>query len=95
MKTVISVKVDKDVRDKAKRVAKKLGIPLSFVVNMGLRQFAEEERLVIQSERAYKMSKALEKHIESIEVDLKKGKNMSPLLKTPEEVGKYLDSIAT
>lgn len=47
MKTVISVKVDKDVRDRAKKAAAKMGVPLSLVVNAGLRRFAEEERLVI------------------------------------------------
>lgn len=44
-KTVISVKVDKDVRDKARKVAKKIGVPLSMVVNRQLRQFVEEERI--------------------------------------------------
>jgi antitoxin component of RelBE/YafQ-DinJ toxin-antitoxin module len=45
MKTVISVKVDKDVRDKARKTAKKLGLPLSLVVNGALRKFAEEQRV--------------------------------------------------
>jgi antitoxin component of RelBE/YafQ-DinJ toxin-antitoxin module len=45
MKTVISVKVDKDVRDKAKKVAGKLGIPLSIVINGALRKFGDEQRV--------------------------------------------------
>ena len=45
MKTVISVKVDKDVRDKARKVAKKIGVPLSMVVNNQLKRFAEEQRI--------------------------------------------------
>ena len=45
MKTVISVKVDKDVRDKARKVAKKIGVPLSMVVNNHLKRFAEEQRI--------------------------------------------------
>ena len=45
MKTVISVKVDKDVRDKARRAARKMGVPLSMVVNAQLRRFSDEQRI--------------------------------------------------
>jgi antitoxin component of RelBE/YafQ-DinJ toxin-antitoxin module len=45
MKTVISVKVDKDVRDKARKVAKRIGLPLSTIVNQQLKQFAAAQRI--------------------------------------------------
>ena len=45
MKTTISVKVDKDVRDRARKVAKKIGVPLSMIVNQQLRQFSDERRI--------------------------------------------------
>lgn len=45
MKTVISIKVDKSVRDRARKVARKLGLPLSTIVNAQLRRFAAEERI--------------------------------------------------
>ena len=45
MKTVISVKVDKDVRDRARMAAKRMGLPLSTVVNYQLRQFGDERRI--------------------------------------------------
>lgn len=44
-KTVISVKVDKDVRDRARKTAKRMGLPLSTVVNAQLRHFADERRI--------------------------------------------------
>lgn len=44
-KTVISVKVDKGVRDRARKVAKRIGVPLSMVVNRQLQQFVEEQRI--------------------------------------------------
>ena len=93
MKTVISVKVDKDVRDKAQKVAKKLGLPLSLIVNTSLRQFAAEERLVVETPRVYKMTKKLERRLAPIEADIKAGRNLSPMLRTPEEVGAYLDGL--
>src|SRR3989344_1672819 len=44
-KTVISVKVDKDVRDRARKVSQRIGVPLSMVVNQELRRFADERRV--------------------------------------------------
>ena len=44
-KTVISVKVDKDVRDRARKAAKTIGVPLSMIVNQQLRKFADERRI--------------------------------------------------
>ena len=93
MKTAISVKVDKDVRDRAQKVARKLGLPLSIIVNTSLRQFAEEERLVIQTPRVYKMTKKLERRLAPIEADIKAGRNLSPMLRTPKEIGAYLDGL--
>ncbi len=45
MKTVISVKVDTDVRDKARKLAKKIGLPLSTVVNSQLKRFVTDQRI--------------------------------------------------
>ena len=45
MKTAISLKIDKDVRNRARSVAKRIGIPLSLVVNQQLKQFADERRI--------------------------------------------------
>lgn len=45
MKTAISFKVDKDVRDRARKVAKHIGVPLSMVVNQQLKQFVNERRI--------------------------------------------------
>lgn len=45
MKTAISLKIDVDVRDRAQGVARRIGIPLSMVVNQQLKQFADERRI--------------------------------------------------
>ena len=45
MKTAISFKIDKDVRTRARNIAKKIGVPLSMVVNQQLKQFADERRI--------------------------------------------------
>jgi len=45
MKTAISLKIDTEVRNRARSVAKRIGIPLSMVVNQQLKQFANERRI--------------------------------------------------
>ena len=92
MKTVISVKVDKDVRDKARKVAKKIGVPLSMVVNSGLRQFAQEERIVFQTDEAYKMSKKLERKLEIIDTDIRAERNLSPAFHSAKDATRWLNA---
>ncbi len=93
MKTVMSFKVDKDVRDKARKVAKKIGVPLSMVVNSGLRRFAQEERIVFQTEESYRMSKKLEQRLKKIDADIRAGRNASPAFSNTEDMDRYLDAI--
>lgn len=92
-KTVISVKVDKDVRDRARKVSKRIGVPLSMVVNSGLRQFVQEERIVFQTEKVYRMTKKFEKKLEKIDADIRAGRNLSPAFKTGDDMDRYLDSL--
>lgn len=50
MKTVLSVKTDKNVKDRAQALAKHMGIPLSTVVNIQLKSFIETGELHITRE---------------------------------------------
>lgn len=45
MKTAISFKIDTDVRNRARNVAKRIGVPLSMVVNQQLKQFANDRHI--------------------------------------------------
>ena len=47
MKTVLNVKIDRDVKEKAQKTARKLGIPLSLVVNQILKNFIHEKAMYI------------------------------------------------
>lgn len=89
-KTVISVKVDKDVHDRARTVARKMGVPLSMVVNSGLRQFAQEERIVFQTEKVYRMTKKFEKKLEKIDADIEAGRNLSPAFVNADDAIRWL-----
>lgn len=76
MKTVLNVKTDKDVKEKAQALAKHLGIPLSTVVNIQLKSFIETGELHISREPELRP----EVHIELNKAikEVRAGKNMSP-----------------
>jgi len=48
-KTTLTVKTDKELRDKAKKTAKELGLPLSTVINVMLKQFVREKEIVVSA----------------------------------------------
>jgi DNA-damage-inducible protein J len=59
MKTILNVKTDKDLKKKARKIAEKIGVPLSTVVNSFLKQFVRDEE-VIFSVKEYRMTPYLE-----------------------------------
>lgn len=90
MKTMINIKADREVKREAQRLAKKLGLSLSDVMNASLRNFIRTREVRISD--IPHMTPELEKLIGIAERDRKVGKNISPILKTSEEVERYLDS---
>jgi len=71
-KTVISVKLDRDVKESAQGVAKSAGLTLSSLVNAYLRQIAATRR--IEFFVPEEMTPQLENLIAEFEEDLKNGK---------------------
>ncbi len=72
MNTVISVKIDKDVKASAQEVAHSAGLTLSTLVNAYLRQVAATRRIELYAPEP--MTPKLEKFIEEVEAELKSGK---------------------
>ena len=72
MNTVISVKVDKGIKESAQEVANSAGLTLSSLVNSYLRQVAATRRIELYSPEP--MTPKLEKLIEEVEAELKSGK---------------------
>ncbi len=50
MNTTLTIKMDKKLRDEAKKTAKDLGVPLTTVINAMARQFVRDRRLVLEAE---------------------------------------------
>lgn len=91
MKTVLNIKTDVDLKNKAKKIAKEAGIPISLVVNNALRKFVTQRSILVEAPLVpnVKTAKILDKALE----DIKLGKNLSPVFNTVEEMDRYLDSL--
>jgi len=76
MNTVISVKVDKDVKESAQEVAKSAGLTLSSIVNAYLRQIAATRRIEIYAPE--QMTPKLEKLIAEVEKSIEAGNTVGP-----------------
>ena len=72
MNTVISVRIDKDVKASAQEVANSAGLTLSTLVNAYLRQVAATRRIELYAPE--QMTPKLEKLIEEVEAELKADK---------------------
>jgi addiction module RelB/DinJ family antitoxin len=90
MKTVLNIKADKEVKEKAKKVAAELGLPLSTVINAYLKQFIRNKEIYFSV--APRMTPGLEKLIGQAEKDLAAGRNLSPKLRTAADIDRYLGS---
>lgn len=90
MKTVLNVKTDKDVKERAQALAKHLGIPLSTVVNIQLKSFIESGELKISREPELKpeikaeLKKAMQNALEGV--------GLSPTFSTVAEMKKWLNA---
>lgn len=86
-KAVINIKIDSQTKKQARKLAKAMGLSLSAVINRQLQQFIEIKQINFSA--PYRMSKKLEKELGPIMDDIKKGRNLSKGLRTPEEIESY------
>ncbi|MBA3679168.1 type II toxin-antitoxin system RelB/DinJ family antitoxin [Candidatus Saccharibacteria bacterium] len=88
-KSVINFKVDTETKKQAQALAKELGVPLSTVVNAQLKQFLRSRSFSVNS--TPEMSAELESILETIELDRKTGRNLSPAFITTEDMFTHLE----
>ena len=91
MKTTLHIKVDKDIKYKSAKLAGKLGLNLSTIVNASLRNFIKTETFSVSN--GEQMTPYMESWLAEIEKDKKTGKNLSPVFSSAEEMDKYLDAL--
>ena len=74
MKIITSVKLDKDVKEKAGKLASELGLNLSLVVNASLKRFVTERRAIFSLTPEFNVK--TEKKFQKIKADINNGKNL-------------------
>jgi addiction module RelB/DinJ family antitoxin len=87
----ITFKIDADVKEQAQKLAKRLGLSLSTVVENKLREVVSERRVVFEEEAI--PNKKTAKELEKIEADIKAGRNLSKTFNAYEELERHLKSL--
>ena len=89
--TVINIKTDKNLKKDAQELAKNFGLPLSAIVNIYLREFVREKRIIFSEPPTpnAKTRKILDRAI----ADIKAGKNLVGPFESAEEMDKFLRSL--
>jgi len=91
MKTIINIKADREIKKKAQKIADELGLSLSAVINAYLRQFIRNREIYFRLGST--MSPELERHLEEIEEDIKKNRNISRTVSSEEGIKKRFSSL--
>lgn len=89
MKSVINIKTDPETKEQAQKLAADLGVTLSTIINVYLRQFIRTKEFSFSL--AYQMSSELEKIIVEAEADIMAGKNLSPAFNQAEDALAWLE----
>ena len=91
MKTAVSFKIDMDVRNRARIVAKEIGVPLSMVVNQQLKQFANDQ--CIEFYQPLVPNAKTRKVLDEAMRDIREGHadKFSPAFTNVEDMNRWLD----
>ena len=74
--TVINVKTDKQLKVKAQKIAKEMGLSLGTIINHSLRELVREKRVVFSVPLV--PNKQTRRLIREVEKDLRLGPNILP-----------------
>ena len=90
-KTVLNIKVNKDLKESAREVAHDLGLPLGTIINSYLRRLVDERRVEFV---AHPMpNKETQKLLARVNKDIKEDKNLVGPFENAEEMDGYLSSL--
>ncbi|MBL7141873.1 type II toxin-antitoxin system RelB/DinJ family antitoxin [Patescibacteria group bacterium] len=90
MRVVINIKTEKEVKARAQKLAKEIGLSLSAVINAYLKQFVRNKE--VHFSITPKMSPELEKLLGKIEFDIQRNRNISGDFSSKKEFKKHLTS---
>jgi addiction module RelB/DinJ family antitoxin len=89
-KVLINIKADKAVKEKAQKIAKDLGMPLSVVVNGYLQQFirTKEVHFFLEGE----LKPVAKKRLDRLEKEARAGENVAGPFTSSAQMDDYLSS---
>ncbi|MDP2967337.1 MAG: hypothetical protein Q8N87_02935 [bacterium] len=90
-KTTINIKADKNVKEKAQKLAHDLGMPLSTVINAYLNQFIRTKEVHFYLEGELKPS--AKRRLDRLQKEVMAGKNLSPTFSDARKATRYLKSL--
>lgn len=90
MQTMLSIKIDKNLKKKAQEVAHILGVSLNAVINQNIKEFINERKITFVDEPI--LNKRTQKILARLSKDAREGKNMIGPFYTAEEAIKALNS---
>ena len=88
-KTVINIKVDKEVKEKARTLAEALGLPLSTIVNANLKEFIRSGEVTFSIEP--KLRSEVWEELKKASADYQGKKNISRAFVNVNEALDYLN----
>ncbi|TSC79300.1 MAG: hypothetical protein G01um101429_535 [Parcubacteria group bacterium Gr01-1014_29] len=89
-KTTLNIKADVEVKKRAQRTARELGMPLSTVINAYLKQFIRTKEVHFSVEG--KLKPEVKKHLDRLHEEALTGKNISHVFDSYEKAVRYLNS---
>lgn len=90
MKTLLSIKTDKEVKQKAQKLAGKLGFPLSTIINAYLREFVRDRSIHFSLEEHVRPR--VGRLLKQASEDYRKGKNVAGPFASAKDMDAYLDA---
>ena len=90
-KTIINLKVSKELKREAQELADEIGVPLTTVITANLREFVRSRSLTVSA--FPRLKPEIEHEIGEAIADFTHNKNISKIYKTPDEVANHLSSL--
>ena len=91
MKTVLNIKIDRDLKKKVQKVAEEVGLPLSLIFTNYAQQFVTDKRITFGVPEV--PNKKTAKILKEIERDSELGRNLVGPFNSGKEAADYLRSL--
>lgn len=90
-KAIINIKVSKALKHDAQELADEIGVPLTTVISASLKEFVRSRSLTVTA--FPRLRPEVERELGEAIDDFKKGKNISKVFSSPDEVAAHLASL--